>query len=395
MSARQEDLNGFIEIKGNPLSKVGVFQYLGKEISSNLIADKIYNVYRPEEELSSEECINSFRLVPFTDEHSFLGSSSDGLMPAEKKGVHGTTGEDIYFESPYLKGNLKLFSESIAKEIEDGKQEISIGYRSDYEQKNGSYNGISYNLIQRNIRGNHVALVGEGRSGHDVKVLDCYKFKFTLDSGVLKMEEEDLSSDENEIEKKSITLESLASKLEAIEKRISEIGKSEKKEILEDEEPENPYAKSEDEETEKKLLNEDEGEEEEEDEDEEIDNEAKEEKREAKDKKSKDKKSKDKKSMDSASFKKVLIHMSQRDSLVTLLKPHIGVFDHSAKTLQEVAEYGVKKLGITCKKGQEEAVLSGYLVGRKAYSSSIKSSNMDSKITDNALEEYISQGAIV
>ena len=32
MSARQTDLNGFIEVKGNPISKVGVFPYLGAQL---------------------------------------------------------------------------------------------------------------------------------------------------------------------------------------------------------------------------------------------------------------------------------------------------------------------------------------------------------------------------
>src|SRR5271154_6080341 len=104
MSARQEDLNGYIEVKGNPLSKVGVFPYLGSQISDSLMSDKIYYVYRPEKELSDPACLDSFRLIPFTNDHAMLGSSDEGLMPAERKGVHGTTGENIYFESPYLKG---------------------------------------------------------------------------------------------------------------------------------------------------------------------------------------------------------------------------------------------------------------------------------------------------
>src|SRR6188474_2789733 len=59
-SARKTDLNGWTEIKGNPLSKVGVFPYLGKQISPKLEPDKTYWVYRPEEELSHPDCINSF-----------------------------------------------------------------------------------------------------------------------------------------------------------------------------------------------------------------------------------------------------------------------------------------------------------------------------------------------
>ena len=51
---KQVDHNDFWYIKDNPLSKVGVFPYLGKQISSELEPDKIYQVYRPAEELLSE-----------------------------------------------------------------------------------------------------------------------------------------------------------------------------------------------------------------------------------------------------------------------------------------------------------------------------------------------------
>ena len=52
-----EDENGYITIPKNPISKSGVFQYLGKSISPELEPDKVYNVWRPEEELNNPETI--------------------------------------------------------------------------------------------------------------------------------------------------------------------------------------------------------------------------------------------------------------------------------------------------------------------------------------------------
>ena len=112
-TAREYDINGWAEIKGNPISKVGVFPYSGSQISPELEADKIYQVYRPEEELADPETISSFKLLPWTDEHAMLGSEDDGLTAAERKGVHGVIGEDVYYEDGYLKGNLKIFSNNI------------------------------------------------------------------------------------------------------------------------------------------------------------------------------------------------------------------------------------------------------------------------------------------
>ena len=179
-SARTYDLNGWPEIKGNPISKVGVFDYLGADISPDLQPDRIYKVYRPKDELAHPETIDSFRLLPWTDEHEMLGSEDEGLTPAERKGVHGVIGEDVYFEDGYLKGNIKIFSKKLAGLIENGKKELSIGYRCLYDLTPGVYDGQKYDAIQRSIRGNHLASVEEGRSGHDVAVLD--HFRISLDS---------------------------------------------------------------------------------------------------------------------------------------------------------------------------------------------------------------------
>src|SRR4051812_48159961 len=104
-SKREEDLNGWTIIKDNPISKVGVFEYSGAQISSDLEPDKIYRVYRPESELSNEDCIESFKLVPWINEHVMLGDMpEDGLTPAEEKGIEGVIGEEVYYKDGYLLG---------------------------------------------------------------------------------------------------------------------------------------------------------------------------------------------------------------------------------------------------------------------------------------------------
>lgn len=48
MTARQEDQNGYITIENNPISRSGVFQYLGRNVG-DADPDRIVNVYRPAE----------------------------------------------------------------------------------------------------------------------------------------------------------------------------------------------------------------------------------------------------------------------------------------------------------------------------------------------------------
>src|ERR1019366_3956584 len=87
-SSRVLDHNGWWEVKENPLSKVGVFMYSGKFISNSLDPAEMFAVYRPAEELSDPECIESFKLLPWTDNHPsrMLGDPSQGRMAPEEKG---------------------------------------------------------------------------------------------------------------------------------------------------------------------------------------------------------------------------------------------------------------------------------------------------------------------
>lgn len=173
-SARVVDDNGWINVEGNPISKVGVFDYLGSEIPGAPDPDKIYQVYRPAEELSRPETLESFKLIPFINNHTWLGA--EGANPGDV-GVDGIVGEKVYFDYPYLKANLRVFSDEMKQKLEEaklsGKAQLSPAYKYDVEYAPGVFEGQSYQYVQRNLRcGNHLARVDEGRTGPDVAVMD-------------------------------------------------------------------------------------------------------------------------------------------------------------------------------------------------------------------------------
>lgn len=324
-SARVTDNNGFFEVKNNPLSKVGVFPYSGRMLGAEN-PDQMYYVYRPAEEIGSPECVESFRLVPLIDDHLMLG---EGATPAEKKGVHGVIGEDVYFKDDTLYGNIKVFSESLANLIESGKKELSCGYRCVYEFANGEYNGVKYDAIQRNIRGNHLALVEEGRMGSEVAVLDSMVFTFDAKE-IFQMNEE---NKEVATDAELVTLESLAAQVAELMSIVGKLKPMEEKEhgvSLDEDVP----VKPEDAEDAEEVL--------------EV----------AKDEALKAE------GMDMAEVKRsVLKEIGERDSLYANLSKVVGAFDHAEMGLKDVAAYGVKKLGIECHKGSEVATIKGYLAG--------------------------------
>lgn len=177
-SARTPDLNGWWEVRDNPITKVGVFDYHGSQLPGCPDPDRVYRVYRPEEELSDPEFLASLRLLPLVDDHTVLGSEDRGGTPAEAKGVHGTIGEALRFDSPYVRGNLKVWSEAMARKIDPPagsgvrKKELSLGYGCALDWTPGTFGGVNYDVVQRRLRANHLALVKEGRMGPDVAVLD-------------------------------------------------------------------------------------------------------------------------------------------------------------------------------------------------------------------------------
>lgn len=193
---KELDKSKFWIIRDNPIIKTGVFPYLGRQISPDLNPTQIYNVLRPEDELFKEKTIESFNMLPITIGHALLGSKDEGLTPPEEKGIEGTTGEHAKRTGDKMTNTIKLYSERIKDEINNGKKELSAGYFCDFMPESGTWNGRHYDYVQRNIDGNHIALVEKGRNGSDVRVMDSaeglqHSRQFVCDSMELgKIEEQ-------------------------------------------------------------------------------------------------------------------------------------------------------------------------------------------------------------
>lgn len=371
--ARDQDTNGWFEVKDNPLSKEGVFLYRGNQITlpdgtKPPKLDELYPVYRPAEELSDQEAMDSFKLVPWIDDHAMLGKEELGMTPVEKKGVCGVIGQDVYFKGGTLYGNIKAFSEALARRIESGKKDLSLGYRCRYEHSPGVWNGQNYDYIQRNLRGNHLALVKDGRMGTDVQVLDhddtnIGQFNFTCDSQMEKKEMD--NTNEAPVGANSgVTLEALVEQVKAVVAGLAEL----KGQQGSDEQEPADIPSDNDEED---VINE-EGE----DEDEGLDPVDKIlsmleslskrmdalEASGAKDESDEEERAE---TMDAADIaKNTMQQIAARDKLYSKVSAFIGAFDCSAMDAKDVAAYGCRKLGIKAGKGQEMAMLNGYMLNR-------------------------------
>lgn len=169
------DNSGFWEIKHNPISKVGIFPYLGRSISDECEPDKIYYVYRSADTLAKSVPTWDNPPKPFINDHEMLG---EGFSKIDDRPVQGVIHNPV-FEDDVLYADISVYSESLKDKIENGKKELSLGYFCKYRKEKGIYKGQAYDYVQEDMVGNHIALVDNGRCGSEVRVFD---HKCTMDS---------------------------------------------------------------------------------------------------------------------------------------------------------------------------------------------------------------------
>ena len=170
-SARTYDREGRLHVDGANISKANVCPYKGSEIPGfdalGLDPRRVYQMYRDPEELA--KAAPSFNRLPLLDIHLPVSAWDHPFGR-----VVGTTGSDATFDSPYLRNSLAIWTQDAIEGVEDDRQkEISCGYRYRPDMTPGTTpDGIRYDGVMRDIVGNHVALVREGRAGSDVVVGD-------------------------------------------------------------------------------------------------------------------------------------------------------------------------------------------------------------------------------
>lgn len=171
-SARSIDENGFMHVQRCHITKAQVAPYYGKEIPGwqelKLEPNRVYYGWRSPEEL--EKSVKTWNGVPLQFEHHV-----DLADDPAKETRCGAMATDAVWNAPYIDCSLIVYDEQAKKAIESGShRELSCAYRYQPDFTPGrAEDGTSYDFVMRDISANHVALVSEGRAGHDVVVADA------------------------------------------------------------------------------------------------------------------------------------------------------------------------------------------------------------------------------
>ena len=124
--------------------------------------------FRPESEVASPESLASFAGKAITMEHPPV------LLDSENTKNHsvGFTGTEVVYDDGFVRAVMTITDQEVIDKVMRGDvREVSAGYRVSYDPTPGvTDSGEHYDGIQKEISGNHVAIVRRGRAGPQVKL---------------------------------------------------------------------------------------------------------------------------------------------------------------------------------------------------------------------------------
>lgn len=163
--------SGFLRVDAH-LTRTGVFVYRNADGTER-------REYRPPGEVFNADALGSFAMAPLTDEHP------PGYLTTQnaRHYMRGTVG-DLKRDGDYVRASLLVMDSELVAKLETGEaRQVSCGYRCDLEMTAGvSPEGENFDAIQRDIVGNHVAIVEIGRAGPGAAVrMDASDLAVLLD----------------------------------------------------------------------------------------------------------------------------------------------------------------------------------------------------------------------
>lgn len=160
-----ETPEGFLLCASVPLTRTGIFEYTGSEVPVESGIDGMVKIQRDDDEVFAQNAIASFEGKPVTINHP------EGMVTPENwneltHGVVQNVRRGDGEQADLLLGDLLITTEKGIELVKAGLREVSCGYDAQYEQIEKGKGR------QRDIIGNHVALVTKGRAGSRCTIQD-------------------------------------------------------------------------------------------------------------------------------------------------------------------------------------------------------------------------------
>lgn len=162
--------DGFLAVRAKA-ARSGVYDYSASEVGGaahGFEATDTIKVYRPEAEVFASDSVASFLMKPVTNDHPSVAVTADNW----KQYAGGTVAKALR-DGEFLAFDLVLMDSALIADVQAGKRELSNGYSCTLDWLPGvTDSGEKFDAIQRNIRGNHIAVVDKGRAGNECAIKD-------------------------------------------------------------------------------------------------------------------------------------------------------------------------------------------------------------------------------
>ena len=168
-SQREITPEGYMKVPAK-VSRIGLQNYRVGELDGvdGYHDDEIISVFRPPEEVFSDESLASFKDKDVTVEHPDDLVDSESYMQC----AVGHCISEGRRDGDFVVVDLLIKDKDAIDDIQKGKVNLSAGYKAEFEEKAGQYQGQPFSHIQKDIYINHIALVDNPRAGDDAKIFD-------------------------------------------------------------------------------------------------------------------------------------------------------------------------------------------------------------------------------
>lgn len=171
MTSREMTAEGYMIAKNCTLARTGVQTYRAYELgldAEGMDPMRVIRLHRPAEEVFNPTSMASFESKPITIEHPKEAVTADNWADLAKGEAR-----DVCRMGDMMCSTLLIKSKDAIDAVQSGKNQLSNGYTFDLDMTPGTTaQGQAYDGVQRNIRGNHIAIVDAARCGSACRIAD-------------------------------------------------------------------------------------------------------------------------------------------------------------------------------------------------------------------------------
>lgn len=240
---------GFLHVDA-VVARSGIQEYFGFELGETEEPNRVFNVYRPQEEVLHKKSLESYINAPVTLNHPEIFVTVENSKELIKGSVSSV--ETFHKDGiDYVKVKMTITDQELIDLIQNGQVEISAGYSQNLIKQDGFFMGEPYQFRQTDIKINHIAIVSEGRCGNACKIVtsdnaiiqrehkqkgkkmasividsvqhevsDCVARHISDMSKKLKALDEEIKKKDEELEKKEEELEKVQAEKDMLEEEV-------------------------------------------------------------------------------------------------------------------------------------------------------------------------------